>query len=80
MGSLFWNINIFNFVKKLMDNDMIDVSIIEDDNELREGLRVLIDGTSDFSCVGAYADCEKAIKNLEKDLPDVILMDIELPG
>jgi len=59
---------------------MIDVVIIEDDNELREGLRVLIEGTSNFSCVGAYADCETAIRNLEEDLPDVVLMDIELPG
>lgn len=59
---------------------MIDVGIIEDDDELREGLKVLIAGTSDFTCVGAYADCETAIQNLENDLPDVMLMDIELPG
>lgn len=59
---------------------MIYVTIIEDDDELRESLAVLIDGTEGFSCVGMYRDCESAIKHIEDDLSDVILMDIELPG
>jgi DNA-binding NarL/FixJ family response regulator len=56
---------------------MIDVSIIEDDQELRESLAVLLGGTPGFDCVSAYGDCETALKNLAGDQPDVILLDIE---
>lgn len=59
---------------------MIDVVIIDDDPLLRESLAILIRGTKGFSCTKTYNDCETALKNLENDLPDVILLDIGLPG
>ncbi|NIR50982.1 response regulator transcription factor, partial [candidate division KSB1 bacterium] len=59
---------------------MIEIIVVEDDEILRNSLAVLIDDTDGFSCVNTYQDCESAIENLEADLPDVILMDIELPG
>ncbi|KAA3613756.1 MAG: DNA-binding response regulator [Calditrichaeota bacterium] len=59
---------------------MIDVVIIEDDPGQRESLRILIDGSKGFSCVGAYADCETALEHIVANQPDVILLDIELPG
>ncbi len=59
---------------------MIDVVVIEDDRELLDSLSVLLNGTPNLHCSGAYTSCEAAIKNLEFDLPDVILLDIELPG
>jgi len=59
---------------------MIKISIIEDDKDIRESLAVLISGTNDFSCVSHYTHCETAIKGIEDDNPDVILMDINLPG
>ncbi len=41
---------------------------------------MLIDGTEGYSCIGAYIKCELMLKNIEKLKPDVLLMDIGLPG
>lgn len=59
---------------------MIDVSIVEDDNEIRESLAILINGTPGFSCEKTFGDCETAIEAIEELFPDVVLMDIGLPG
>jgi len=40
----------------------------------------LIDGTDGFSCVGSYRTMEEAIDKIERNLPDVVLADIGLPG
>ncbi len=56
------------------------IVIIEDDKKLRETYVQIIREVSNFSCVGAFSDCESAIESLQKLLPDVILMDIGLPG
>lgn len=59
---------------------MIKVVIVEDSNTIREGLKLLINGTEGYSCVGAYSRCETLLDEIaELDL-DVILMDIDLPG
>jgi len=58
----------------------IKVAIIEDLREVREGLAMLINGTSGFSCVGSFRSMETAIANLGDVDPDVILTDIGLPG
>lgn len=59
---------------------MINVSIVEDDDEIRESLAILVNGTQGFSCIHTYRDCESAIKGIFEDIPDVVLMDIGLPG
>ncbi len=59
---------------------MINVSIVEDDNEIRESLAILVNGTPGFSCINTFIDCESAIKGIIEDPPDVVLMDIGLPG
>ena len=59
---------------------MITVSIIEDDDEIRESLALIIGGTSGFSCAGVHHTAESALEVVQEELPDVILMDIELPG
>lgn len=59
---------------------MIEISIIEDDKEIRESLCILIGGTEGFDCVSHYGNCEEALESIEDDVPDVILMDINLPG
>ena len=59
---------------------MINISIVEDDKEIRESLAILIEGTDGFSCVSHYGSVELALEKIEKDAPDVILMDINLPG
>ena len=58
----------------------IRVAIFEDNKHLRESLYYLINGTPGFSCTGAYPDCNDAVFKITKDTPDVILMDIEMPG
>ena len=59
---------------------MIKVVVVEDNDAIREGLKILIDGTEGYSCVAAYSGCDIMLKNLEKLNPDVMLMDIGLPG
>jgi DNA-binding NarL/FixJ family response regulator len=56
------------------------VTIFEDNRNLREGLRQLINGSEGFSCSGAFANCSNLIKDIEETSPDVVLMDIEMPG
>jgi DNA-binding NarL/FixJ family response regulator len=59
---------------------MINVAIVEDEHEVREGLAVLINGSEGFRCVLTYASAEKALPDILKNRPDVVLMDINLPG
>src|SRR6187401_3071563 len=59
---------------------LIKVAIFEDNRSLREGLAAMIGGTAGFECVGAYANCNNLLKYISLDKPDVVLMDIELPG
>jgi DNA-binding NarL/FixJ family response regulator len=57
----------------------IKVCIVEDDARLRESLSVLLDGSHEFRCIGAYPNAETALKQIPVAWPDVILMDINLP-
>ncbi|MGB3016950.1 MAG: response regulator transcription factor, partial [Ignavibacteria bacterium] len=59
---------------------MIEVAVIEDDIVIRENLRQLFERTEDMICIGAFERCEDAFDTLKKKEPDVILMDIKLPG
>ena len=59
---------------------MIKVCIVEDKGAVRQSMATLIERGMSFSCVGAYGDCEAALKNLLHDRPDVVLLDIGLPG
>lgn len=58
----------------------IKVAIIEDLREIREGLAMLIDMTDGYRCTGRYGSVEQAIAGIGRDLPDVLLSDIGLPG
>jgi len=57
----------------------IRVAIFEDNRNLRESLFRLLKSSEGFTCVGAFAHCERVADNIEDTQPDVILMDIELP-
>ncbi len=59
---------------------MINVAIVEDNLSIREGLSLLIDGSEGFSCKQVYTNAEDAIKHIPLSPPDVVLMDINLPG
>lgn len=56
------------------------VAIVEDDDRLRQSLALLIDGTPGFRCVADVASAESALDRLPALRPDVVLMDIHLPG
>ena len=61
----------------------LNVMIIEDQRDVREGLALLIHGTPGFRCTRAYRTMEEALRALASasgDRPDVILTDIGLPG
>src|SRR5258706_3707406 len=57
----------------------IKIIIIEDQEEIRKGYEFLINTSNDFSCIG-YANAEDAIDNVFFDKPEIILMDVNLPG
>lgn len=59
---------------------MIWITIIEDDEEIRESLVLLINGTEGFKCISDFENCESALEKIWDEMPDVILMDINLPG
>jgi DNA-binding NarL/FixJ family response regulator len=61
-------------------SDIIDVAIIEDQEDIREGLAVLIGSTPGFRCVGAYRSMEEALPGIARRPPAVALLDIGLPG
>jgi DNA-binding NarL/FixJ family response regulator len=64
-----------------MSRDLdIRVSIIEDDETIREGYAYLIAHTPGFKVVSTYGSVEQALKKLPSDGPDVLLLDVELPG
>ena len=62
------------------DTSLLAVAVIDDDRGTREGLAALIGGTPGFRCVGTYGSVEDALKRLADVAPDVVLLDINLPG
>ena len=59
---------------------MIRVCLVEDHRETREGFLKLLRHSPDIVCMGAYESAEVAEKEIPGLLPDVVLMDINLPG
>jgi DNA-binding NarL/FixJ family response regulator len=64
----------------IVEPETIKVALIEDRREIRDGLAMLINGTSGFKCTGAYRSMEDALPRIGTDLPNVALCDIGLPG
>jgi DNA-binding NarL/FixJ family response regulator len=64
----------------LPEAKMLKVSIVEDDAKLRETLVRYFARQSSFRCVNAYPNAEVALADIPQNLPDVVLMDINLPG
>src|SRR5215510_12291747 len=58
----------------------IRVAIIEDQPAIREGLGILINGTDGYYCTAGFSSMEEALGRIGEELPDVALVDIELPG
>lgn len=58
----------------------IKVSIVDDDKDLRASLATLIRSTDLLRLVGSYANARIALEEIPRNLPDVVLMDINMPG
>ncbi len=61
-------------------NMPIKVLVVEDNSDLRQALKSLIALSDDFVCVGDYGFCQPEVFFEGDAVPDVILMDIDLPG
>ncbi|MDQ8202180.1 response regulator transcription factor [Pelagicoccus sp. SDUM812003] len=61
-------------------NSIVTVAVIDDDKKLLELLTEWIDEAPGFACVGSYADAESAMSRIDRIVPDVALVDINLPG
>jgi DNA-binding NarL/FixJ family response regulator len=59
---------------------MTAVSIYEDNDDLRSLLQSLIGNTENFLVIGAYADGQQVVEQTRQNRPDVVLMDIDMPG
>jgi DNA-binding NarL/FixJ family response regulator len=58
----------------------IKVIVFEDNENLRTGLFQLIDDTPGYRCVGAFENCNNLLRNIRDTKPDIVLMDIGMPG
>ncbi|RZM18625.1 MAG: response regulator transcription factor, partial [Pedobacter sp.] len=58
---------------------MIKVAVFDDNQAWRELLGMLIDTTQGMQCTGTFEDCRQVVKNIGQSIPDVVLMDIDMP-
>jgi DNA-binding NarL/FixJ family response regulator len=58
----------------------IRVALVEDQGGLRDSLREILDGSEGITCVAACANAEQALAELPAIRPQVVFMDINLPG
>jgi DNA-binding NarL/FixJ family response regulator len=61
-------------------NQPIQVALVEDDPNLRANLAAMLNGAAGFKCQAAYPDAPAALRGIPANRPDVVLMDINLPG
>ena len=59
---------------------MIRVVVVDDDALVRAGLRMILGGAEDLEVVGEAVDGRQAVEVVERLVPDVVLMDIRMPG
>lgn len=59
---------------------VINVAIIEDQRDIREGLNMIVKATDGFRSAGCFRSMEEALEKIRFDVPDVTLVDIGLPG
>ncbi len=60
--------------------DLRRVAIVEDDSGLRHQLEKILKHAQHATCVGSYCSAEQALEKIYEAKPDVVLMDINLPG
>jgi DNA-binding NarL/FixJ family response regulator len=55
------------------------ILIVEDDEFLRNSFNIIITSSGKYKVIGCYGNVPDAMKHIKRDMPDVVLMDIELP-
>jgi len=60
--------------------EKIKVVIVEDDKEMREGLESIVQWHQGLECLATYSSAEEALDHIQSNIPDIVLMDIHLPG
>jgi len=58
----------------------LTVCLVEDNHEVRESCVALLNGAPGLRCLGAYGSAEEALEKIPLEPPDVVLMDMHLPG
>jgi DNA-binding NarL/FixJ family response regulator len=58
----------------------VSVAVVDDDADMRRTLAALLDRQPDMRCAGAFASAEEALRAVPAVCPDLVLMDINLPG
>jgi DNA-binding NarL/FixJ family response regulator len=58
----------------------IKVAVFEDNKLVRDAFEAILNGTKGLICSGAFSNANDLLHSVKKSLPDVILMDIEMPG
>jgi DNA-binding NarL/FixJ family response regulator len=60
--------------------EKIRVIIVEDDEEMREGLELIVRSNPALECIVTCSSGEEALESIQSLIPDIVLMDIHLPG
>jgi len=58
----------------------IRLMIVEDDARFRKGLKYMLGFSAEFECLDDFSSAKELLNAVKSDLPDVVLMDIDLPG
>lgn len=72
--------SISSAAKNITDHSKIRVLIVDDQNSIRERLKLLLEPETDLEVIGIAEDGAIAIKQVESLQPDVVLIDLEMPG
>ena len=76
--------NILPIIRTLLHNSsdipMIRVTIFEDYTDMREILATLVESSADFYLAGAYSNANNVLDIVKKQKPNVVLMDLQMPG
>lgn len=67
-------------VRRAVQTPAIRISIVEDDAEIRAHLALLVSGTAGLQLISEHPSAEEALKGIPSSRPDIVLMDIHLPG
>jgi RNA polymerase sigma factor (sigma-70 family) len=59
---------------------MTRIAIFDDNSDRRDSLGMLVGSMDGFELCGAFRDCNSVLKDVERSQPDIVLMDIDMPG